>query len=67
MRYNGGEIEVDGYPGDDRIWSLRPVDECAGRAAHTPRPTAVTAATHAKRLRAPITNLQTGDKTTWRA
>jgi SMI1 / KNR4 family (SUKH-1) len=25
MRDNGGEIEVDGYPGDDPIWSLHPV------------------------------------------
>jgi hypothetical protein len=25
MRDNGGEIEVDGYPGDNSIWFLHPV------------------------------------------
>ena len=25
MRDNGGEIEVDGYPGDNPIWYLHPV------------------------------------------
>jgi hypothetical protein len=31
MRDNGGEIEVDGYPGDDPVWSLHPVWEASDR------------------------------------
>jgi hypothetical protein len=31
MRDNGGEIEVDGYPSDDPVWSLHPVWDSSDR------------------------------------
>src|SRR5215216_5580085 len=31
MRDNGGEVEVEGYPGDDPVWQLHPVRDPSDR------------------------------------